>query len=153
MVISGRDKGLTGTVTQVVRSRNRVIVEGRNLVSSLHLFRDEVVSVSFPVEPFVVAWYTKSDMKTCLWNLDIPSGFQNFMICAYVELSFARISSSFPGLLVSILSSFERENWCSCHNYLEMLRLLVLYTNVGGDVTYGIKSIFEEEFEHLILCG
>jgi hypothetical protein len=34
MIISGRDKGLTGTVTQVVRSRNRVIVEGRNLVSS-----------------------------------------------------------------------------------------------------------------------
>ncbi|KAI5073258.1 hypothetical protein GOP47_0011271 [Adiantum capillus-veneris] len=32
MIIAGRDKGLTGNVTQVVRSKNRVIVEGRNLV-------------------------------------------------------------------------------------------------------------------------
>eukprot|EP00250_Pteridium_aquilinum_P009934 c19039_g1_i1 orf=525-1022(-) len=32
MIIAGRDKGLTGLVTQVIRSKNRVIVEGRNLV-------------------------------------------------------------------------------------------------------------------------
>lgn len=32
MIIAGRDKGLTGTVTTVIRSKNRVIVEGRNLV-------------------------------------------------------------------------------------------------------------------------
>lgn len=32
MIIAGRDKGLTGSVTQVIRSKNRVIVEGRNLV-------------------------------------------------------------------------------------------------------------------------
>jgi len=32
MVTSGRDKGLTGTVTAVLRARNRAIVEGRNLV-------------------------------------------------------------------------------------------------------------------------
>lgn len=32
MIIAGRDKGLTGNVTQIIRSKNRVIVEGRNLV-------------------------------------------------------------------------------------------------------------------------
>lgn len=32
MVTSGKDKGLTGTVTAILRSKNRAIVEGRNLV-------------------------------------------------------------------------------------------------------------------------
>lgn len=40
MIIAGRDKGLTGLVTQVIRSRNRVIVEGRNLVKK-HVKRTE----------------------------------------------------------------------------------------------------------------
>ncbi|KAH7447343.1 hypothetical protein KP509_01G102200 [Ceratopteris richardii] len=40
MIIAGRDKGLTGTVSAVVRSRNRVIVEGRNLVKK-HIKRTE----------------------------------------------------------------------------------------------------------------
>lgn len=40
MVIAGRDKGLTGLVRQVIRSQNRVIVEGRNLVKK-HVKRTE----------------------------------------------------------------------------------------------------------------
>jgi ribosomal protein L24 len=32
MVMAGKDAGLTGTVQKVIRAKNRVIVEGRNLV-------------------------------------------------------------------------------------------------------------------------
>jgi ribosomal protein S4E len=32
MVMAGKDVGLTGTIQKVIRSQNRVIVEGRNLV-------------------------------------------------------------------------------------------------------------------------
>lgn len=32
--MAGKDAGLTGTVMKVIRSQNRVIVEGRNLVNS-----------------------------------------------------------------------------------------------------------------------
>lgn len=32
MIIRGKDKGETGLVKRVVRSQNRVIVEGKNLV-------------------------------------------------------------------------------------------------------------------------
>lgn len=32
MVIAGRDKGLVGTISKVLRSENRVVVQGRNLV-------------------------------------------------------------------------------------------------------------------------
>ncbi|GBG65947.1 hypothetical protein CBR_g54238 [Chara braunii] len=31
MIMAGKDKGLTGTISRVVRKQNRVIVEGRNL--------------------------------------------------------------------------------------------------------------------------
>lgn len=34
MIIRGKDKGETGIVKRVVRSQNRVIVEGKNLVSN-----------------------------------------------------------------------------------------------------------------------
>lgn len=34
MIIRGKDKGETGTIKRVVRSQNRVIVEGKNLVSA-----------------------------------------------------------------------------------------------------------------------
>lgn len=40
MVIRGKDKGLTGVVQTVIRSKNRVIVEGRNLVKK-HVKRTE----------------------------------------------------------------------------------------------------------------
>ena len=33
MIIRGKDKGETGLVKRVVRSQNRVLVEGKNLVS------------------------------------------------------------------------------------------------------------------------
>ena len=38
MVMRGKDKGETGVVKRVIRSQNRVIVEGKNLVkfTSLH---------------------------------------------------------------------------------------------------------------------
>eukprot|EP00246_Nothoceros_aenigmaticus_P009130 TRINITY_DN24458_c0_g1_i1.p1 TRINITY_DN24458_c0_g1~~TRINITY_DN24458_c0_g1_i1.p1 ORF type:complete len:155 (-),score=19.88 TRINITY_DN24458_c0_g1_i1:394-858(-) len=32
MVIAGKDKGLVGTISKVIRSENRVVVHGRNLV-------------------------------------------------------------------------------------------------------------------------
>lgn len=32
MIIRGKDKGETGTIKRVIRSQNRVIVEGKNLV-------------------------------------------------------------------------------------------------------------------------
>lgn len=35
MIIRGKDKGETGIIKQVIRSQNRVIVEGKNLVSVL----------------------------------------------------------------------------------------------------------------------
>ena len=35
MLLSGKDKGKTGTVTEVVRSKNWVFVEGLNTVSKL----------------------------------------------------------------------------------------------------------------------
>lgn len=37
MIIRGKDKGETGTIKRVIRSQNRVIVEGKNLVDSLEL--------------------------------------------------------------------------------------------------------------------
>eukprot|EP00249_Psilotum_nudum_P011990 c23512_g1_i2 orf=128-637(+) len=40
MIIAGKDKGLTGMVKQVIRSKNTVIVEGRNLVKK-HVKRTE----------------------------------------------------------------------------------------------------------------
>jgi len=40
MVMAGKDAGLTGTVQKVIRAKNRVIVEGRNLVKK-HLRRTE----------------------------------------------------------------------------------------------------------------
>ncbi|CAK9201919.1 unnamed protein product [Sphagnum jensenii] len=40
MVMAGKDVGLTGTIQKVIRSQNRVIVEGRNLVKK-HLKRTE----------------------------------------------------------------------------------------------------------------
>ena len=33
MIIRGKDKGETGVIKRVIRSQNRVIVEGKNLVS------------------------------------------------------------------------------------------------------------------------
>jgi hypothetical protein len=33
MIIRGKDKGETGLIKRVIRSQNRVIVEGKNLVS------------------------------------------------------------------------------------------------------------------------
>ncbi|KAJ0054445.1 uncharacterized protein LOC116111031 [Pistacia vera] len=41
MIIRGKDKGETGTVKRVVRSQNRVIVEGKNLVKK-HIKGGEV---------------------------------------------------------------------------------------------------------------
>ena len=35
MLLSGKDKGKTGTVTEVVRNKNWVFVEGLNTVSKL----------------------------------------------------------------------------------------------------------------------
>ena len=37
MIIRGKDKGETGTIKRVIRSQNRVIVEGKNLVRYLFL--------------------------------------------------------------------------------------------------------------------
>lgn len=37
MIIRGKDKGETGIIKRVVRSQNRVIVEGKNLVRSSRL--------------------------------------------------------------------------------------------------------------------
>jgi len=36
MIIRGKDKGETGTIKRVIRSQNRVIVEGKNLVRDEH---------------------------------------------------------------------------------------------------------------------
>lgn len=33
MIIRGKDKGETGVIKRVIRTQNRVIVEGKNLVS------------------------------------------------------------------------------------------------------------------------
>lgn len=38
MIIRGKDKGETGIIKRVIRSQNRVIVEGKNLVSTSFLF-------------------------------------------------------------------------------------------------------------------
>lgn len=38
MIIRGKDKGETGVVKRVVRSQNRVIVEGKNLVRQSSVF-------------------------------------------------------------------------------------------------------------------
>ena len=38
MVMAGKDVGLTGTIQKVIRSKNRVIVEGRNLVRLFSVF-------------------------------------------------------------------------------------------------------------------
>ena len=35
MIIRGKDKGETGTIKRVIRSQNRVIVEGKNLVREI----------------------------------------------------------------------------------------------------------------------
>lgn len=35
MIIRGKDKGETGAIKRVVRSQNRVIVEGKNLVGKV----------------------------------------------------------------------------------------------------------------------
>ncbi|KAH9569022.1 hypothetical protein CY35_03G110300 [Sphagnum magellanicum] len=53
MVMAGKDVGLTGTIQKVIRSQNRVIVEGRNLVKK-HLKRTEqnpggIVTMEAPV--------------------------------------------------------------------------------------------------------
>ena len=37
MIIRGKDKGESGVIKRVIRSQNRVIVEGKNLVSGPHL--------------------------------------------------------------------------------------------------------------------
>lgn len=37
MIIRGKDKGDTGTIKRVIRSQNRVIVEGKNLVRFAYL--------------------------------------------------------------------------------------------------------------------
>jgi len=36
MIIRGKDKGETGTIKGIIRSQNRVIVEGKNLVRDEH---------------------------------------------------------------------------------------------------------------------
>ena len=36
MIIRGKDKGETGNIKRVIRTQNRVIVEGKNLVSDKH---------------------------------------------------------------------------------------------------------------------
>ena len=35
MIIRGKDKGETGVIKRVIRTQNRVIVEGKNLVGKL----------------------------------------------------------------------------------------------------------------------
>ena len=37
MIIRGKDKGESGVIKRVIRSQNRVIVEGKNLVRGPHL--------------------------------------------------------------------------------------------------------------------
>lgn len=44
MIIRGKDKGETGLVKRVVRSQNRVIVEGKNLVRNLYLIGCDLLS-------------------------------------------------------------------------------------------------------------
>eukprot|EP00244_Chara_vulgaris_P011719 TRINITY_DN5913_c0_g1_i4.p1 TRINITY_DN5913_c0_g1~~TRINITY_DN5913_c0_g1_i4.p1 ORF type:complete len:162 (-),score=27.53 TRINITY_DN5913_c0_g1_i4:132-617(-) len=53
MIMAGKDKGLTGTISRVVRKQNRVIVEGRNLAKK-HIKRTEdspggIVTVEAPI--------------------------------------------------------------------------------------------------------
>lgn len=45
----GKDKGETGVVKRVIRSQNRVIVEGKNLVNltSLHCTIRQIVFISY----------------------------------------------------------------------------------------------------------
>lgn len=49
MIIRGKDKGETGLIKRVIRSQNRVIVEGKNLVRgltcSLSLFLYQLLDV------------------------------------------------------------------------------------------------------------
>lgn len=61
MIIRGKDKGETGTIKRVIRSQNRVIVEGKNLVRDEHntphhnlgipspIFEVSVFSIPLPV--------------------------------------------------------------------------------------------------------
>jgi len=38
MIIRGKDKGESGLIKRVIRSQNRVIVEGKNLVICCYMF-------------------------------------------------------------------------------------------------------------------
>lgn len=46
MIIRGKDKGETGTIKRVIRSQNRVIIEGKNLVSVKWFY-------SLSIQPFI----------------------------------------------------------------------------------------------------
>lgn len=43
----GKDKGETGVVKRVIRSQNRVIVEGKNLVNLISLHRTIITDICF----------------------------------------------------------------------------------------------------------
>ncbi|WVY91548.1 hypothetical protein V8G54_037062 [Vigna mungo] len=65
MIIRGKDKGETGTIKRVIRSQNRVIVEGKNLVRDEHntphhnlgiaspIFEVSVFSIPLPVKKHI----------------------------------------------------------------------------------------------------
>ena len=46
MIIRGKDKGEAGIVKRVIRSQNRVIVDGKNLVISSFFFK-QILNFSY----------------------------------------------------------------------------------------------------------
>ena len=57
MLLSGKDKGKTGTVTEVVRSKNWVFVEGLNTVSKL-ISKWDVCEVLRLVSVIIILWWS-----------------------------------------------------------------------------------------------
>ena len=66
MLLSGKDKGKTGTVTEVVRSKNWVFVEGLNTVSKL-ISKWDVCEVLRLVSVIIILWWS-SLLKGWMWN-------------------------------------------------------------------------------------
>jgi hypothetical protein len=57
MIIRGKDRGETGVVKRVVRSQNRVIVEGKNLVRHLIIIIITTVSLYFLFKQLCFLFY------------------------------------------------------------------------------------------------
>jgi len=69
MIIRGKDKGETGTIKRVIRSQNRVIVEGKNLVRDEHSTHHNNLGILSPIFDEVSAFSIPLPMFLALESL------------------------------------------------------------------------------------